>query len=66
MLTEIKNFIGIARFPGTELLFSVCEYINNIYRGTRNSYYKDLFFVGNEQVDDHLQILNYHDDSVSL
>lgn len=62
-----KSFIGLARFPGMKAPH-LCshEYSTQNYRGTRDSYYKGAFFVANEEVDRHLEAVNYRDESVSI
>ncbi|XP_065896316.1 uncharacterized protein [Dysidea avara] len=36
---------------------------DKVPRGIRDSYYKGTFFVNNEEVDHHLELVNYHDDT---
>ena len=36
------------------------------YRGVRTSYYGDIFISNNQEVDEHLQLVGYRDDTVSL
>ena len=72
MLMGTRSYIDILKFPGSYMYYCFCYSVimlcvifNYIFRGIRDSYYKGMFFANNEEVDHHLELVNYHDESVS-